>query len=259
MRWRTPPSVPGSAAPVNNAESSERLVVGRWPVWEALRANGSRVTRVLLARNASGQILRWIERAARNRSVPVVRCPAEALDRLTRQRHQGVAAALADAPYRDLEAWLSGLVASQALAVALDGVQDPHNLGAVLRAACLFGVSGVILPARRTCGLTPGVWKASAGAAGHVPVVRVGNLHMTLRRLKEEGFRVIGADLSGRPVETAERSRPLCLVMGAEDEGLSRLIRETCDELVRIPTSGPISSLNLSCAAAILLYALARK
>jgi len=226
------------------------------PVEEALRT-GRAVEAVYLAASASGGRLRGLEALARARGVAVRRIDARALDRLAGGGvHQGVAAAVQARRARDLEGVVAGLSgAEQAVVVVLDGVQDPHNLGAVVRNAALTGVAAVLIPSERSTGVTPVVEKVAAGGLEHVDVVRAGNIAQALRRLKEEGFWIYGA--AGEPgAEDLDRvafAGRAALVFGEEHQGLRRLTREHCDLLVRIPSTGVIDSFNLGTASGIIL------
>ena len=177
--------------------------------------------------------------------------------------HQGVVARLAPAPTvdeNDLYALLDRLGDEPPFLLVLDGVQDPHNLGACLRTADAAGVHAVIVPKDRAAGLTPAARKAAAGAAETVPLVQVVNLARCLRSLKERGIWLVGADAGGEAAFEADFSGPLALVLGAEGTGLRRLTRETCDLRVSLPMKGAVESLNVSVAAGALLYlALARR
>jgi len=225
-------------------------------VEEALRT-GRAVEAVYLAASASGGRLRGLEALARARGVAVRRIDARALDRLAGGGvHQGVAAAVQARRARDLEGVVAGLSgAEQAVVVVLDGVQDPHNLGAVVRNAALTGVAAVLIPSERSTGVTPVVEKVAAGGLEHVDVVRAGNIAQALRRLKEEGFWIYGA--AGEPgAEDLDRvafAGRAALVFGEEHQGLRRLTREHCDLLVRIPSTGVIDSFNLGTASGIIL------
>ena len=226
------------------------------PVEEALRT-GRAVEAVYLAASASGGRLRGLEALARARGVAVRRIDARSLDRLAGGGvHQGVAAAVQARRARDLEGVVAGLSgAEQAVVVVLDGVQDPHNLGAVVRNAALTGVAAVLIPSERSTGVTPVVEKVAAGGLEHVDVVRAGNIAQALRRLKEEGFWIYGA--AGEPgAEDLDRvafAGRAALVFGEEHQGLRRLTREHCDLLVRIPSTGVIDSFNLGTASGIIL------
>ena len=174
-------------------------------------------------------------------------------------RHQGVVAVVdANAPYRTLDEILDVLV-EPALLLVLDGVTDPHNLGACLRSADAFGAQAVVVPKDRAVGVNATVAKAASGAADTVPVVTVTNLARTLGDLKERGIWVVGTDVDGENVFEADLSGPIAWVLGAEGSGLRRLTRESCDRIVTIPMLGAVDSLNVSVAAGVCLFATQRQ
>jgi 23S rRNA (guanosine2251-2'-O)-methyltransferase len=239
------------------AEARVGAIYGVHPVEEALRS-GRAVEAVLLAASAQGGRLRAIEELARSRGVSVRRVDARELDRLSGGGvHQGVAAEVGARVARDLDDVLAGLSGHRdAVIVVLDGIQDPHNLGAVVRNAALTGAAAVLIPKDRAAGVTPVVEKVAAGGLEHVPVVRVGNVAQTLRRLREEeGFWVYGAagDPKAEDVYAVDFSGRVAVVFGEEHGGLRRLTRELCDRLVRIPSTGVIDSFNLGTASGIVL------
>ncbi len=240
----------------------EAPLLGRRAVLEALRA-GQPIIRVLLARTAHLQgPLQDIVREARARRVPVQVVDSRRLDALSHGiSHQGVAALGAAQATVALEDLLQRARERQdaPFLLALDGIEDPHNLGAVIRTAEAAGAHGVIIPRRRAAGLTPAVARASAGATAYLPVAAVGNLVAALDRLKTEGVWVIGADAAGSErYDQADLTPPIVLVLGSEGRGLHRLVRDRCDRVVRIPLRGRVGSLNVSVAAALLLYEVAR-
>ena len=227
-------------------------IYGRNPVLEALRAGRAR--RVLVARGVEGWLLKELERLG----APYTLVPRIELDTLLRTtHHQGIAAEVEDPPYASLEDALR-LAASRKeppLLVALDGVTDPRNYGAMIRRALALGAHGVVSEERRAAPLSPLALKASAGAALKLPVVKVKNLPRTLKALKEEGLWVYGLDVRGEKAPwELDYARPLVLVVGSEGEGMRRLVRETCDELFRIPIREEAESLNASVALGIALY-----
>ena len=227
-------------------------IYGRNPVLEALRAGRAR--RVLVARGVEGWLLKELERLG----APYTLVPRIELDTLLRTtHHQGIAAKVEDPPYASLEDALR-LAASRKeppLLVALDGVTDPRNYGAMIRSALALGAHGVVSEERRAAPLSPLALKASAGAALKLPVVKVKNLPRTLKALKEEGLWVYGLDVRGEKAPwELDYARPLVLVVGSEGEGMRRLVRETCDELFRIPIREEAESLNASVALGIALY-----
>lgn len=227
-------------------------IYGRNPVLEALRAGRAR--RVLVARGVEGWLLKELERLG----APYTLVPRIELDTLLRTtHHQGIAAEVEDPPYASLEDALR-LAASRKeppLLVALDGVTDPRNYGAMIRSALALGAHGVVSEERRAAPLSPLALKASAGAALKLPVVKVKNLPRTLKALKEEGLWVYGLDVRGEKAPwELDYARPLVLVVGSEGEGMRRLVRETCNELFRIPIREEAESLNASVALGIALY-----
>ncbi len=227
------------------------VLSGIHPVREALRA-GRTIERVLIARGAGGTRLQEIIDLCRERGLPVRFEPRESLDRLSHGAvHQGVLAVGAAHRYRELD----DLPADAPLLVLLDGVEDPHNLGAIIRTAHAAGASAVLIPERRAVGLTETVAKASAGALEYLPVVRIGNVSQTIEKQKKAGYWVYGLDERGaEDYHQVAFNRPTLLVLGGEGHGLHEQVRKHCDTLVRIPMSGPVSSLNVSVAAGIVLF-----
>jgi len=224
---------------------------GIHPVAEALRA-GRPLDRVLVAKGAGGPRIQEIVDLARRASVPLRFEPREALDRLaTSATHQGVVAVGAASKYAGLDA----IAGKAKLIVVLDGVEDPHNLGAIARTAHAAGADAIVIPERRAAGLTDTVAKVAAGALEHLPVVRVVNINRTLESLKEQGYWIYGLDERGAEVYTdVTWNTPAAIVLGAEGHGLHEQVRKKCDVLVRIPMAGQIASLNVSVAAGIVLF-----
>lgn len=227
------------------------VLAGIHPVLEALRA-GRPLDRILVARGASHARLREILSAARERGIPVRFEPREALDRAAGGTpHQGVVAVGAAHAYAELEEIVEGAE----LLVALDGVEDPHNLGAIIRTAHAAGAGGIIVPARRAVGLTETVAKAASGALEYLKVARVTNLNRALDELKERGFWIYGLDERGPEIYSRlDWRNPAVIVLGGEGRGLHEHTRARCDFLVRIPVAGAIASLNVSVAAGIVLF-----
>ncbi|MGD0200672.1 MAG: 23S rRNA (guanosine(2251)-2'-O)-methyltransferase RlmB [Bryobacteraceae bacterium] len=224
---------------------------GVHPVLEALRARAP-LDRVLVASGASSARLQEIIDLCRELSIPLRFEPREALDRVAGSSvHQGVVALGAAREPAELESLLPGAQ----LLVLLDGVEDPHNLGAIIRSAHAAGADAVVIPDRRAAGLTPAVAKAAAGALEHLPVARVGNISRTLERLKALGFWIYGLDQRGaEDYDRISYTLPTALVLGGEGHGLHANVGRHCDFLVRIPLAGKISSLNVSVAAGIVLF-----
>lgn len=229
------------------------VIYGINPVQEALQSHSQKIEKILMAQGKSAPRLQQILLLARQQCLPIRFESSEVLKKTAgTDRHQGVVAIVGLAGYVSLEEILA---TSPSLLLLLDGVEDPQNLGAVLRTAEAAGVDGVLLPERRSCGLTAAVFKASAGAAAHLKITRVVNVARTLESLKEAGFWIVGLDASGtmRPDQIDPRLR-LVLVAGSEHKGVRRLVRGKCDFLVALPMKGKVSSLNLSVAAGILIY-----
>jgi 23S rRNA (guanosine2251-2'-O)-methyltransferase len=227
------------------------ILIGVHPVAEALRAKRP-LERILISRGAGGHRLQEIIDLARTAGTPVRFEDRGALDRLAAGKaHQGIVALGAEKKYADLDE----ISPTANLLVVLDGVEDPHNLGAIIRTAHAAGAGAIIIPERRAAGLTETVAKAAAGAMEHLPVVRAVNINQTLRSLKEEGYFVYGLDENGDTaydqVDWAPRS---VIVMGAEGSGLHELVKRNCDVLVKIPMAGAIASLNVSVATGIVLF-----
>lgn len=242
--------------------ASEPALLGRRAVLEALRA-GRPVSRVLVARTADVRgPLREIVQEARNRRVIVETVDRRRLDALARGIvHQGVAALVAPTVPVGVEDLLQRAKdrGEAPFLIALDGVEDPHNLGAVVRTADAAGAHGVIIPRRRAAGLGPAVARASSGAIAYLPVAQAGNLVAALDRLRAQGVWVVGADAAGSErYDAVGLAPPVVLVVGGEHRGLHRLVRERCDRVVRIPLRGHVGSLNVSVAAALLLFEVAR-
>lgn len=233
-----------------------RLTLGIHPVREGLRAHRA-FDRVLIAKGSGGPRIQEIVELCREQSVPVRFEAREALDRASKGvSHQGVIAFGAAQEYAD---WESATKCAQ-LVLVLDGVEDPHNLGAIVRSAHAAGADAVLVPERRSAPLTETVARAAAGALEYLPVARVVNITQTLERLKEFGFWIYGLDERGTEVyDRVTWNKPTALVLGGEGKGLHQNVQKHCDVLVRIPMAGAVSSLNVSVAAGIVLFDWRRK
>ena len=251
----------GSARPARSAESE--WVAGRNAVVEVLRA-GVPVTGLYVAEAAERDArLREAFALAAERGVALLEAGRGELDRMTGGAvHQGVAARIPPYEYAHPDDLLERAAdAGQApLIVALDSVTDPRNLGAVVRSAAAFGAHGVVVPERRAAGMTAAAWKTSAGAAARLPVARAVNLVRQLTAYRQAGCLVVGLAAEGRVSlpDFAAATEPLVLVVGSEGAGLSRLVAETCDELLGIPMAAEVESLNAGVAASVALYAVAQ-
>jgi 23S rRNA (guanosine2251-2'-O)-methyltransferase len=198
---------------------------------------------------------------ATDAGIAVLEAPRGELDRLTDgATHQGLALQVPPYDYAHPEELMEVEAPGPGLIVALDGITDPRNLGAIVRSAGAFGAHGVVVPARRSAGMTATAWKTSAGAAARVPVAQATNLTRALEGYQAAGYFTIGLDADGDVSlpELALADRPLVVVVGSEGKGLSRLVRQTCDQIVSIPMSGATESLNAGIAAAVSLYAIAQ-
>jgi len=235
-------------------------IYGLLPVLEALRAGTKRIDRIVIADGARDSRLRQLIEAARSAGVPVRREPRVTLDRLTQNgNHQGVLAITSAADYADADDLLTSIT-PQTLFVLLDGVEDPHNLGAIIRTAECAGAAGVVVPERRAAHLTDIVAKTSAGAVNYLPVARVTNLAAFIESLKRRNVWVIGVEQSGETnYHEFDYSGPIALVFGGEGSGLHRLVRERCDMVVSIPMRGKVSSLNVSVAVGVVLFEASRQ
>ena len=241
-----------------------RVVYGVNPVRELLRAGGEGLAELWLSEGGTrGAAFAELERLGREAGAKVRRAPRARLDRLAGgDRHQGVVAVVADYRYAGPDDVLAAARASgrPALVVVLDGVEDPHNLGAIIRSALALGAHGVLIPRDRAVGVTAAAVKASAGAAERLPVARVTNVTKALESLKEAGVWTVGLAASGdRTLADLDLGGPTALVLGSEGEGIRPLVLRTCDHVARIPMTGEIDSLSVSASAAIALYEAARQ
>jgi 23S rRNA (guanosine2251-2'-O)-methyltransferase len=228
-----------------------RFTVGIHPVREALRAHRP-MDKVLIAKGAAGPRVQEIVDLCRDHSVPVRFEPREALDRVSKGvPHQGVIAF--GAVHNFVE--LSEVAAGAKLLVILDGVEDPHNLGAIVRTAHAAGADAVVIPERRAAPLTETVERAAAGALAYLPVARITNVSQTLEKLKQLGFWIYGLDERGTELyHQVKYAEPTVIVLGGEGKGLHEGVKKHCDVLVRIPMAGEVSSLNVSVATGVVLF-----
>ncbi len=240
-----------------NLQAMDRFT-GIHAVREALEA-GSAFDRIVIAKGRQDSRIEEIVQLARERGVSVRFEDRAQLDRLANSRdHQGVVAIAASREASTLEDILAHANSAKnqaGLIVLLDGVEDPHNLGAVIRTALAAGAHGVIIPERRAAGLTDTVARASAGAIAHLPIAKVTNLVRAMEELKEAGYWLVGLDEQGKKSYTeVDYTSPMGIVMGSEGKGLHELTRKRCDFVVSLPTSGPVKSLNVSVATGVVLF-----
>ena len=248
------------SAPIES--ENDGVIEGRNAVVEALRA-GVNIDKIFIMKGETDATLGHIASTAREKGIVVVDADRRKLDGMSRTHsHQGVIALAAVREYVSVDDILAIAreKGEKPLIVVCDELTDPHNLGAVIRTADAAGAHGVIIPKRRSAGLTAIVGKTSAGAVAHVPVARVPNLTATLKELKDEGVWVFGAAAEGNTsLYKADLKGPAAIVIGSEGDGMSRLVAENCDFTVSIPMFGKINSLNASAAAAVLLYEAVRQ
>ena len=240
------------------AEENENLLVGRNPIREALKA-GRPVEKLLVAQGDLSGAARDIIRLAKENGAVVQTVDRSRLDQIY-PAHQGMLAYVAAVDYRSLEDIFDFAAEKREdpFIIILDGITDPHNLGAIIRSAECAGAHGVIVPERRAAGLGPAAAKAAAGALNHMRIARVKNLNRTIDELKEKGVWVIGTAMDGENAFSADLTGPVALVIGSEGEGISRLTLEKCDRTLTLPMKGEIVSLNASVAAGILMYEIVR-
>lgn len=239
------------------AELNEDILLGRNAVREAIKS-GRSINRILIAEGSHGGSISEIINLAKERHLVLQSISTDKLDMLCDgQRHQGIAAYAAPVDYVELDDILNLAKdrGEDPFLILLDELEDPHNLGAILRTADAVGAHGILIPKHRSCPLSSVVAKTSAGAVEYVPVARIGNVSQTLENLKKQGLWVAGADMDGTEnYYEANLTGPIVLVIGSEGHGVSRLTKEACDFVVKIPMRGKVNSLNASNAAAILAY-----
>ena len=235
-------------------------VYGRRTVQEVLNS-GHPVRKILLFQGIERPAIEPLLELAQARRIPCHWVPKTAIDAVAPGNHQGVAAEVQSLQPVVFKDFLAGLeVGRRTFLCLLDEIQDPHNLGAILRSAVCFGCAGVVIPKWRSAGVTEAVMKASSGAAAYIPIVEIANLGVAVERLKEKGFFVYGADAAApETLAGAELEFPLALVMGNEQRGIKPVLKEACDRLVAIPQTTAVASLNVSAAAAVLFYEISRR
>lgn len=238
------------------------LIEGRNPIIEALKA-GREINKILIASGASEGSVKMIIAMAKEQSIIIQKVERSVLDSISESdNHQGVIAYAAAYEYADLSEVLDRVEAEgrDAFVVICDEIMDPHNLGSIIRTANAVGVDAVIIPKRRSVGITSVVAKTSAGAIEHVPVCRVTNLNQTIEYLKERGLWLAAADMDGTSEHfKANLKGKMAIVVGGEGSGISRLVKENCDYIIKIPMKGAVTSLNASVAASILMYEVFRQ
>lgn len=243
----------------NDTDNRGDIIFGRNPVSEAIRS-GRAIDSLLIAKGAKAGAIVGILAKAKERNIRIKEVDPKKLDYMcSGGTHQGIAAVAAVCEYKELEDIFS-LASSKGEApfiIILDEIEDPHNLGAIIRTAECAGAHGIIIPNRRSAGLSFTVGKTAAGAVEYVPVVRVPNIPSVIETLKERGLWIFGADMNGEDYRRCNFDGAVALVIGNEGKGIGRLVREKCDVIVSLPMKGKINSLNASVAAGILMYKIA--
>jgi 23S rRNA (guanosine2251-2'-O)-methyltransferase len=240
----------------SDKEQHNDIISGRNPVREALRCDDKTINKILISRQAHGTAIKEIIRLAKERKIPVHHVPPERFDKFRNQNNQGIIAEVSPIQYLDLESLINKVnKKNRPFIVILDGINDPHNLGAIIRNAVAFGADGIIIGKWRSANVNETVTRTSAGAVEHISIARVPNIAESINDLKDNGYFVIGSENNSENIlgKTAI-SFPLALVIGSEGEGLKHLTKKRCDKLISIPQTSVISSINASCASAILLY-----
>ncbi|HHT7188478.1 TPA: 23S rRNA (guanosine(2251)-2'-O)-methyltransferase RlmB [Bacillus cereus] len=240
---------------------SSEYIIGRNPVIEALRS-GRDINKIWIAEGAAKGQVQIVLALAKENKIILQHAPKKKLDQLVEGNHQGVIAQVAAYQYAELEDLFKVAEKSNEdpFFLILDEIEDPHNLGSIMRTADATGAHGIIIPKRRAVGLTASVAKASTGAIEYIPVARVTNLSRTIDELKERGLWIAGTDAKGKTdYRNLDGTMPIGLVIGSEGKGMSRIIGEKCDFLITLPMVGKVTSLNASVAASLLMYEVYRK
>lgn len=239
----------------------DEMIIGKNPVLEALQS-GRPINKIIISEQLNKNTERELHQMAKKANTIIQKVPKKRIDQLSKGRHQGIIAYVTAYDYATIEEIVENARRKEQLPfiIILDEIEDPHNLGAILRTADATGVHGVIIPKRRAVGLTETVAKTSAGAIEHIPVARVTNIAKTIDELKEQNIWVVGTDEEGsKDYRTLDGDTAIALVIGNEGKGISRLVKEKCDWTIHLPMEGSIPSLNASVAAGILMYEIYRE
>lgn len=244
----------------NRPEADAEIICGRNAVLETIKS-GRQVNRVLIADTMEAAFAAAVFKLCKEHHIPCRQLPKQQLQRLAGPEHHGLVAEIAAVEYAELSEMLA--LAEQRgeppLIVVLDGVEDPHNLGAIIRTALAAGAHGLVIGKHRAVALNQTVMKTSAGAAAHLPIARVTNINNALKELREAGLWLAAADMDGQTLWQTDLSGPLALVLGGEGQGLSPLVKKNCDLVAAIPMTGPVASLNVSVSAAVVIYEVVRQ
>jgi len=236
-------------------------IIGKNPVMEALRAERD-INKILIAESSQRGQMQQLIQLAKEANVIVQFVPNKKIDQISDENHQGVLAYVAAYQYAEMDDLFAAAEKKNEppFFLLLDEIEDPHNLGSIMRTADAVGAHGIIIPKRRAVGLTATVAKASTGAIEHIPVVRITNMARTIDELKERGIWIAGTDASGKQdYRQFDGTLPIGLVIGSEGKGMGRLVRDKCDFLINLPMAGKVTSLNASVAAALLMYEVYRR
>lgn len=236
-------------------------IIGKNPVLEAIKSNRD-INKIWISEGSQKGSMQSIIQAAKQRKIIIQYVPRKKLDEMVQGTHQGIVAQVASYKYFELDELFKRAEerGEEPFFMILDELEDPHNLGSIIRTADCAGVHGIIIPKRRSVGLTATVAKASTGAIEHIPVVRVTNIARTIDELKEKGVWIAGTDAKGTmDYREIDGKLPIALIIGSEGKGVGRLHKEKCDFLLRLPMKGHVTSLNASVAAALLMYEIYRK
>lgn len=240
---------------------SSEFIIGKNPVMEALKSERD-INKIWIAEGSQKGQMTQIIGQAKEKGILVQFVPKKKIDQMVEGIHQGVVASVAAYKYAELDDLFNSAKArgEDPFFLLLDELEDPHNLGSIMRTADAVGAHGIIIPKRRAVGLTATVAKASTGAIEHIPVVRITNMAQTIDELKERGIWIVGTDALGKDdYRNMDGTMPIGLVIGSEGKGIGRLIRDKCDFLIRLPMTGKVTSLNASVAASLLMYEVYRK
>jgi 23S rRNA (guanosine2251-2'-O)-methyltransferase len=240
---------------------NQDYIIGKNPVMEALRSERD-INKILIAESSQRGQMQQLIQLAKEAHVIVQFVPKKKIDQISDENHQGVLAYVAAYQYAEMDDLFAAAEKKNEppFFLLLDEIEDPHNLGSIMRTADAVGAHGIIIPKRRAVGLTATVAKASTGAIEHIPVVRITNMARTIDELKERGVWIAGTDASGKQdYRQLDGTMPLGLVIGSEGKGMGRLVRDKCDFLINLPMAGKVTSLNASVAAALLMYEVYRR
>ncbi|MBM7544610.1 23S rRNA (guanosine2251-2'-O)-methyltransferase [Weissella beninensis] len=240
----------------NEPLGQQDFIIGRHPVLEALKANQA-INKVWLQEGLTGEVLQEVTKLAKKQKLVIQNAPKSKLDELADgQNHQGMVLSVAAFEYAEMTDLFAKAAAKneEPFFLILDSIEDPHNLGSIMRTADAVGVHGIIIPKRRAVQLTATVAKTSTGAIEHVPVVRVTNLVKTVSELKAKGLWIFGTDMNGNDYRNWDAKGPTALIIGNEGKGIAKLLKQSVDEMLTIPMIGHVQSLNASVAASLLMY-----